>query len=80
MCSLFVLLCGHQIQNALACFATQTRLIVAHRLKTIEKADQIIVIDKGSVSEKGTHVELMKKKGIYYKLRESRFNEDSLET
>lgn len=68
------------IQNALACFATQTRLIVAHRLKTIEKADQIIVIDKGSVSEKGTHVELMKKKGIYYKLRESRFNEDSLET
>lgn len=68
------------IQNALACFTTQTRLIVAHRLKTIESADQIIVIDKGSVSEEGTHVELMKKKGIYYKLRESRFNEDSLDT
>ncbi|XP_051728341.1 antigen peptide transporter 2-like [Ctenopharyngodon idella] len=68
------------IQNALACFTTQTRLIVAHRLKTIESADQIIVIDKGSVSEKGTHMELMKKKGIYYKLRESRFNEDNTET
>ncbi|KAI2645068.1 Antigen peptide transporter 2 [Labeo rohita] len=67
------------IQNALACFTTQTTLIVAHRLKTIENADQIIVIDKGMVSEKGTHMELMEKKGIYYRLRESRFNEDNIE-
>ncbi|KAL1255025.1 hypothetical protein QQF64_013086 [Cirrhinus molitorella] len=68
------------IQTALACFTTQTTLIVAHRLKTIEGADQIIVIDKGMVSEKGTHMELMENKGIYYKLRESRFNEDNNET
>ncbi|XP_051519814.1 antigen peptide transporter 2-like isoform X3 [Myxocyprinus asiaticus] len=68
------------IQNTLACFTTQTKLIVAHRLKTIENADQIIVIDKGSVSERGTHMELMERKGIYYKLRERRFNEDNIET
>ncbi|XP_043088987.1 antigen peptide transporter 2-like [Puntigrus tetrazona] len=68
------------IHNALACFTTQTTLIVAHRLKTVEGADQIIVIDKGMVSEKGTHKELMEKKGIYYKLRESHFNEDNTET
>ncbi|KAA0710073.1 Antigen peptide transporter 2 [Triplophysa tibetana] len=65
------------IQNALACFTTQTKLIVAHRLKTIESADQIIVIDKGFISEQGTHMELMEKKGIYYKLRERNFTEDN---
>ncbi|TRY76078.1 hypothetical protein DNTS_021358, partial [Danionella cerebrum] len=68
------------IQKGLTCFRSQTRLIVAHRLKTIERADQIIVIDKGEVSEKGTHMELMMKKGIYYKLRERRFNKDSTES
>lgn len=68
------------IQNALSRFTTQTKLIVAHRLKTIESADQILVFNKGLVSEQGTHMELMEKKGIYYKLRERLFSEDDNET
>lgn len=51
-------------------------LVIAHRLKTIERADQIIVIDKGEVLETGTHQELMERKGNYYKLRERLFSEE----
>uniref|UniRef100_A0A9J7WX02 ABC-type antigen peptide transporter n=2 Tax=Cyprinus carpio TaxID=7962 RepID=A0A9J7WX02_CYPCA len=62
------------VQQALACCPTQTLLVIAHRLKTIERADQIVVIDSGEVVELGTHQELMDKKGSYYKLRERLFN------
>uniref|UniRef100_A0A672NWG9 ABC-type antigen peptide transporter n=1 Tax=Sinocyclocheilus grahami TaxID=75366 RepID=A0A672NWG9_SINGR len=61
------------VQQALACCPTQTLLVIAHRLKTIERADQIVVIDSGEVVEQGTHQELMDKKGSYYKLRERLF-------
>uniref|UniRef100_A0A8C1PBJ5 Uncharacterized protein n=1 Tax=Cyprinus carpio TaxID=7962 RepID=A0A8C1PBJ5_CYPCA len=52
------------VQQALSCCPTQTLLVIAHRLKTIERADQIVVIDSGEVVELGTHQELMDKKGI----------------
>uniref|UniRef100_A0A8C1D1H4 ABC-type antigen peptide transporter n=1 Tax=Cyprinus carpio carpio TaxID=630221 RepID=A0A8C1D1H4_CYPCA len=61
------------VQQAVACCPTQTLLVIAHRLKTIERADQIVVIDSGEVVELGTHQELMDKKGGYYKLRERLF-------
>ncbi|XP_051728339.1 antigen peptide transporter 2-like isoform X1 [Ctenopharyngodon idella] len=64
------------VQDALARRPNQTLLVIAHRLKTIERADQIMVIDKGEVVEQGTHQELMEKKGNYYKLRERLFNEE----
>lgn len=51
-----------------------TMLIVAHRLSTIQHSDQIIVLQNGEVIEKGTHQELLKKKGQYYKLYELQFN------
>lgn len=51
--------------------------MIAHRLKTIERADQIVVIDSGELVEKGTHEELMEKKGSYYKLRERLFSDDN---
>lgn len=66
-----------QVQQALACCPTQTLLVIAHRLKTIERADQIVVIDSGEVVELGTHEELMNKKGNYYKLRERLFSDDN---
>ena len=44
----------------------RTILIVAHRLSTVEKADRIIVFDKGRIVEEGTHKQLMvRKDGVY---------------
>ena len=45
----------------------KTILMIAHRLKTVRNADQILVVDKGQIVQKGTHDELMKKDGIYNK-------------
>lgn len=52
-----------------------TMLIVAHRLSTIQKADQIIVLQKGEIIEKGTHQQLLKNHGHYFKLYKLQFEE-----
>ena len=44
---------------------TRTIIVIAHRLSTVKKADQIIVLDKNTIAEQGTHDELTKKGGIY---------------
>ena len=46
----------------------KTVVIVAHRLSTVQNADNIVVMDKGRVIEEGTHKELTNKKGAYYTL------------
>ena len=53
-----------------------TMLVVAHRLSTIQNADQIIVLNKGEVIEKGTHQSLLKQKGYYHKLYLLQFSND----
>lgn len=54
--------------------ATRTSLIIAHRLSTIQNVDRIIVLHKGKLREMGSHQELLKKQGIYYKLYQLQFN------
>jgi subfamily B ATP-binding cassette protein MsbA len=46
----------------------RTSIVIAHRLSTIENADQILVVDHGEIAERGTHAELVEKKGNYYNL------------
>jgi subfamily B ATP-binding cassette protein MsbA len=46
----------------------RTSLVIAHRLSTIQKADSIVVMEKGKILETGTHEVLLKQKGVYYKL------------
>ena len=50
--------------------AGRTSIVIAHRLSTIIQADQILVIDNGEIIERGTHDELVSKKGLYYELYE----------
>ncbi|WP_318581608.1 ABC transporter ATP-binding protein [Bacillus paranthracis] len=51
----------------------RTSFVIAHRLKTIEKADQILVIKDGSILEKGSHESLMEDRGFYFDLYTSQF-------
>ncbi|MEI6579111.1 MAG: ABC transporter ATP-binding protein [Eubacteriales bacterium] len=46
----------------------RTTIAIAHRLSTLRSADRLFVLDEGRVAESGTHMELLKQKGIYYKL------------
>ncbi len=52
----------------------RTSFVIAHRLSTIRNADKIVLIDKGIVSEAGTHTELMNQNGLYRKLNDMQFD------
>eukprot|EP00058_Branchiostoma_floridae_P020402 XP_002605892.1 hypothetical protein BRAFLDRAFT_124898 [Branchiostoma floridae] len=58
----------HLVQQAINNLHGHTVIVIAHRLSTVEKADRIIVIDKGTVVEQGRHGELMQQDGLYAKL------------
>jgi len=62
------------IQEALnRVMAERTSIVIAHRLSTILAADQILVIDRGQVLEKGMHSELLAQKGLYAQLYKTQF-------
>jgi subfamily B ATP-binding cassette protein MsbA len=57
------------VQDALnKLMKNRTSLVIAHRLSTIQQADQIYVLDKGMIVEKGTHAELSRRQGLYRRL------------
>ncbi len=65
------------IQNAIqTVLSGRTSFIIAHRLSTVRNADRILVIDHGKVIEDGTHGQLIKKKGYYYKLYTNQFQDE----
>lgn len=55
----------------------RTTFVVAHRLSTIQRADKIIVLNKGSIAETGTHQSLMERNGLYHYLYTLRLSEPS---
>ena len=63
-----------QIQEALLnLMKGRTSFVIAHRLSTIRNADTVLVINHGEIIERGTHTELLEKKGFYYNLYMSQF-------
>jgi subfamily B ATP-binding cassette protein MsbA len=60
-----------QVQDAINnLMSNRTSLVIAHRLSTIRHADEIIVLDKGEIAERGTHDALLAHRGIYHRLVE----------
>ena len=65
------------LQNAIhTLLEGRTSFVIAHRLSTIRGADIILVVDGGKIIERGTHNELMEKRGSYYKLYTRQFEEE----
>jgi ATP-binding cassette subfamily B protein len=51
----------------------RTSFVIAHRLSTIRRADRILVIEDGKIAEQGSHAELLKLRGHYYRLYTQQF-------
>lgn len=66
-----------KIQEALKLLMKgRTSFIIAHRLNTIQQADQILVVDSGQIIEKGSHDELLKMRGFYHSLYQNQLRKD----
>ncbi len=66
----------HMIQNAIEkMMSGRTSIVIAHRLSTIQKADTILVLDRGEIKESGTHEILLRKEGFYTQLYKMQYKE-----
>ena len=61
------------IQKVLADLTGMTKIIIAHRISAVRKADKIIVLEKGRIAEEGTHEELLAKNGLYKETYDSQY-------
>jgi subfamily B ATP-binding cassette protein MsbA len=65
------------VQKALAnLMKNKTSIVIAHRLSTVRRANRIVVMERGKITESGTHAELLEKGGVYQRLYELQFLED----
>ncbi len=68
------------MENLHEFFKDRTAIVIAHRLSTVKNADQIVVLDRGRIIEKGTHQELVKLKGSYFTLVKNQLDLEKLNT
>lgn len=66
-----------EIQKTLNELNDTTKIIIAHRISAVRNADEIIVMDEGSIKERGTHEELLKLGGLYYETYVSQYGDPS---
>lgn len=64
-----------EVQKNLQALSDRTKIIIAHRISSVKNADEIIFLDEGRIVERGTHSELLEKKGLYYETYVSQYGE-----
>lgn len=64
-----------QIQESLNKFKGITKIIIAHRISAVRNADEIIILENGTVAERGKHEELMALRGLYYETYQSQYGD-----
>lgn len=65
----------HMIQETLNSLQDTTKIIIAHRISAVRHADEILFLEEGRVAERGTHEELLAKKGLYYETYMAQYGE-----
>lgn len=65
------------IQQTLRMLAHTTKIIIGHRISAVRHADEILVLEGGAIAERGTHEELLQKRGLYYETYRSQYGETS---
>ncbi len=65
----------HLIQETLNTFTKTTKIIIAHRISAVRNANEIIFLENGRIAERGTHYELLNKKGLYYQTYIAQYGE-----
>ena len=63
------------IQKELSEYKETAKIIIAHRISSVRDADEIIVLENGKIAERGTHSELLLKKGLYYSTYEAQYGD-----
>ncbi|MBR4824894.1 MAG: ABC transporter ATP-binding protein, partial [Spirochaetaceae bacterium] len=66
-----------KIQHTLNEMHGMTKIIIAHRISSVKKADKIIVLEDGHIAEEGTHEELLARRGLYYETYVTQYGENN---
>ena len=65
----------HLIQETLKTLTGTTKIIIAHRISAVRSADEILVLQDGSIAERGTHESLLAGKGLYYETYQAQYGD-----